>query len=1679
MKRIILSFILLFACGGWGYSALPPLFEENFNSGDWPLPGWTQINVAGDNWRLSESNAGCSPYSFGAVIPSTSEVLSHGALITPAITIPNSPNSYILEFSVRGLWGTDEADSRKVMISEDGAGDLANFKDLYAVPSTGGNCAPITGISLDDYKGTTVHLAFVFEGSSGNDWLVDDIIIKVIKDGPAFGGNSAIDMGDVYNNVNIKAEKFYRISNEGSGQLNITDFSGTAGISTTTTLPLSIPAGESKNLNVVMDAFTAGLPLGNHKGSFTLETSDFDNASITVDVTARITQPSGFIYETFNDPSTLVNGLPANWERINNWYDVIPSQGVDGTPCANFSLYGDPEFNPTASYGEIKTFWITMGSAPVISYYLRALNVSSDSWRPARRQEVEYRILVSQDNVNWDTVFRVERNQHVASDTFRLIEVPATALQPYLNKACRVRFTFGTRGDNQGPDIEFYIDNITLGTIVDNDLEAASISGNGFPIAGKEYPYTVQVNNSGTLTQSNYTVKLMQEGNNTPLASATGVEIAKNEVKSINVMWTPDASLVDSTISLYGVVEFEDDEMAMNNQTFNRIDVRTLSANIGDIVTGTGNELVNAPFDYGYVFGLAQSVYYPQEIAANGGQIKSLAYKSQFGSERTSKVKIWLTEIDSTVGYTEYEPHFITSSLKQVFDGEVTFSAGDQDVFIELDEAYNYKGGTLVVHTWRNEADNGINGRFRATSTQDFRTIRKYPILGRIDPISEANNNLNYSFAYVPNATFFIDLENIGSVTGIVNDQESNPIEDVTLRHLGGQFTRSTDIGGEYDFPYLTAGNYKIEISKFGYYTDTVDVTITDGGITTKNHTLRRLPGVTISGKITGSDTDGKGLAGVTVTLNGYKIYTDTTDADGNYLIEDIYGDHTYLLTSELEGYVTKIDTLHIGTSTLTKDIYMYEIPYPVNRAMLQITDDKAIVKWNSPMPETVFRYDAGVFTGNNGLDSRYGVMGSVYRVEAQLTSMSWYIYETVPGAAPRQVNIFVFDLDEFGQPTNNILFSRDDVPTNINNWTTFEFPNIVEAPKGFFVAISRTQGHMHLGTSNPTEEYPFIPATQYWGAYDRNEFHTAESSNINKHFGVRASGIALGEVASVPAAKASTPINYIVYRLEEGDEESDWTMLDSNITSFTYTDNNWSTLAENGVYQYAIKTEYVNENISKPVFTNTITKGWDFDYTVNVTTNAGDAAIGAIITLSNQDGNSDHVYQKTVGTSESYFPVVWKGVYNISITKPGFNPYSIIDTIDQAGLSLDAELIESLIAPYALNVEVDAQDASALLSWNNAPEAFSDNIENYENFAITNIGDYTLIDLDGKASLSWDQTNFRNEAYVGSFIVMNPTATTPPVSGMNAHSGSKYLACFSVGRDIAANNDWLILPRIKIVEGAKLEFWARALATDVTGDGIADGEERFKVWASTAGTNAPADFVQISQGNYISVTGTEWVKYSFDLSGYTDENVYLAINCVTDYMFALFIDDIFVGVPEVSSEAMVALNASAASKAASEAASKAASEGTSAKSLNTYTVYLDSMEVKTGVTATEYELTNLVAGSSYTAGVQAVYSSGASAVTSIEFTVTETGIDINNKEMFTVYPNPVKNELRIQTEQAIKEITIVDMQGKVVQRFTGNSGSGSNGSGKVVNLQSIPSGHYIVKIYTKTSIVPVKIVKQ
>lgn len=187
----------------------------------------------------------------------------------------------------------------------------------------------------------------------------------------------------------------------------------------------------------------------------------------------------------------------------------------------------------------------------------------------------------------------------------------------------------------------------------------------------------------------------------------------------------------------------------------------------------------------------------------------------------------------------------------------------------------------------------------------------------------------------------------------------------------------------------------------------------------------------------------------------------------------------------------------------------------------------------------------------------------------------------------------------------------------------------------------------------------------------------------------------------------------------------------------------------------------------------------------------------------------------------------------------------------------------------------------------------FEDSFDTYADFSIDNVGNWTLLDVDGLDTYGIEQGTppesvvFENSGSPMAYIVMNYAAAVPALNiGWAGHTGNKCMAAMGgvPAAPITANNDWLISPRIQLGSaGNVLKFWAKEISTTYP--------EKFKVGISTTGT-APANFTMITPTAGVTPP-TTWTEYTYNLNAsYQGQNVYIGIQCVSADAFALLIDD-------------------------------------------------------------------------------------------------------------------------------------------------------------------------------------------
>ena len=208
---------------------------------------------------------------------------------------------------------------------------------------------------------------------------------------------------------------------------------------------------------------------------------------------------------------------------------------------------------------------------------------------------------------------------------------------------------------------------------------------------------------------------------------------------------------------------------------------------------------------------------------------------------------------------------------------------------------------------------------------------------------------------------------------------------------------------------------------------------------------------------------------------------------------------------------------------------------------------------------------------------------------------------------------------------------------------------------------------------------------------------------------------------------------------------------------------------------------------------------------------------------------------------------------------------------------------IKGALLPEVLDINATLAGDKVTLSWN-APDAvrMNDSFEDYSSYDIENIGDYTLLDLDGAYTYGFSDIYFPNTGVPQSFMVFNPVElgiVTHESSIFGAafdpRTGDRVLAAF--GAYGTANNDWFISPAVH--GGRTVRFYAKS------GD-FAQGVDKYEVLYS-ATTISPSAFTALSE---VVTTGNTWELHEVSLPANAK---YFAIHCVSDDGFVLMVDDL------------------------------------------------------------------------------------------------------------------------------------------------------------------------------------------
>jgi hypothetical protein len=1197
----------------------------------------------------------------------------------------------------------------------------------------------------------------------------------------------------------------------------------------------------------------------------------------------------------------------------------------------------------------------------------------------------------------------------------------------------------------RGPQIFYFDDNIS----------AKSISADVSPMQYDTLPYQIKIKNNGLndLAADSYIVKLMMdegEYGQTELASVSGAALASKTAMT----YTLEYAIQDiGYANIYGLVEYTDDQYIEDNTT--RI-LKVYAQAAGTDTVEVGNATA---YQYYYPFNgsmnteVRQTMYYADEVGAPG-TINGLTYfyKSESVADYTDiPIQIWVAEVDESDNNLSGGLRS-SDNFTMVFNDSIDVEAlSEGEFYFPFEEsAFTYTGGNLIVMFYR--IDDGLYNQMYWLGEDADVSNRSAGIQfygGEIDLSDAALMNSHYSLATaatLPNTVFHKNESGIGQVEGYVFDENSNPFEGVTVTLPGTSATTTTDEFGFYEFLVAPEGDRAVKAVYFGY-NDVIDtVTVLAGDVSQLDINMSLKPQMEVTGHIIKSD-DGLGVAGLDVTLEGYEDYSATTDVDGYFTFSTVYANETYTISAELEHYepfaaeVIITDTANVDLG----DITLQEIFEPAFFVNTNEVETGMEITWNKPytgVNDSIGLHDEPGFWSGYAAEVGENVwMGNLYDVTESGTIngfdiqiYNWEGYDYTAG----EVTMEIFDMNE------DLIAS---VPFTIPVIQDEEFYMIhVDVPNVTFNGSFYAMIHWN-------ELSAITPLVAFETGYNITAPNLArykyEGESIKMFSDIGAEGIfemgvevtlADGTKKVIENAKAHE--GYNVYRglTSEINEFDALTPLNSSMLTsaddvVNFIDETWPP-AESGYYTYAVEAIYTESN-SVMSFSQTVPYGIYSAVDINVTANNGVSTEGAMLKLHNNNGNDLYEYESLVGAGGTVsFGIVKLGTYTVTIEKFGFETY--VDNaieIDEATETIDIELIENIVNPGDLSIDIDDATHSALLSWN--------------------IGSTTEYILDDDSYENGLALNPGNDAYLGNLFNVGTTGsliefTLHGQQNTGISGETVTIEVFDLQGNLLGTTSEFEIPA---------NSWMTVSTTGIEFNG---GFYAMIRWNNLTGNT---NFISVDENGSNSNLG-----YYYDAA-----NGFLPLADLGATGVFLLRATAIAG---KSGEIVTITPQSSPAELSNIYIQENNKSGNAAENLKevklpiAFHVYLNDMStpVASAITEREYTFTQeqLATNGTHTAGVVAVYATGDSDQITMDFDMSGISTEDISLDNISVYPNPANNVVNIVNAEGAS-IEVYNMGGSKVMdidKLMENH----------IDISTLDNGLYIIRIVSGNEIKNVKL---
>lgn len=878
-------------------------------------------------------------------------------------------------------------------------------------------------------------------------------------------------------------------------------------------------------------------------------------------------------------------------------------------------------------------------------------------------------------------------------------------------------------------------------------------------------------------------------------------------------------------------------------------------------------------------------------------------------------------------------------------------------------------------------------------------------------------------------------MQNLASLKGKVSRlTNQDPIPEFTLTITSNRsdfyafnYThKNSDKNGDFEFTYLPAGVYNLVFKADGFMDSILQISVAASQILVFDIRLEDASKIVLSGKVI--TPDHKPIEGVKLSLNDLNKSQTFTDAQGLFFME-VYGSTQYTLHFDKEYMqsliypcmLTALDTILPNIILNYQALLVPEVEAKIN------IEGFAEINWEKPNGKTKAQWcqDIEVPTAEHCIGtSAYGSFkAGIYFAPKDLKNMevaNKQLYQVRFYSADSTAK-YTLRIYQGEKAATEIYFQRLD--TVFFGWNTIQLtrPLSFDTNQNLWVAVEVAAGYK--GSPLSLDNGPKTNAKSAWAFLNERWAELSDFMVMNANWNLLAF---FRDSIEISAANG-----YRVYRGLASDSLKNYTLLTPQpIQTLQYIDRNFKNL-EFGFYQYALRSDWFNENLSEATCSNPIAKDLKLKIRFVLSTN-GASVQGAKLRL-RELGLGVLRYQGIADEAGhiDFDQKIDRGNYTLDINLPNHSPIVLENiTVIKDSLWVLPSLKEIKSDPYIFTPQVNLQTAT--LEWSMGP-SFTDDMEDYFDFSIHKLGMFQMPFITKKG---WIKDVFwKNQDQDQAFVVFNAHETTPIVEKIwLSHSGEKMLVAFYSAK--APNQDWLIRPLAQ--GGGEFSFYA-------LGVGLKDTKEKFRILYSKT-TADTASFIPLTSANYVEAS-TDWKEYKYEIP--TDAK-YVAIVYISNDVFALLLDDF----------------------------TFKHSSGSIPRKIGNpiaYQLYLDGSKVRdANLNTTSHTFENLSEGT-HQLGVKAVFASGSSELIEKEVKIEK----IKNEKtsavnLITIYPNPSSTgfyTLSLPDIDQNYELRVMQVGGKsLIQKHV-------KGGVCDLNLSSLSSGVYFLHIQSTNIFEVIKLI--